>query len=350
MDRPSTSRDFHAPKRPRFDDSDNDEEDQLSEVESSDFSGSSSDNEDETIAGSFTWRNVKNFTPTEYDFDNATSGISPLFDIMDTSEECEYFMKFFDEELMQFIANETNKYYKYCATKESVKSKRWIDTTVIELYVFFALVMLMPHIKKHRIKEYWSKDEMIQTDFFSKYMTRDRFMQLLRYVHFADNTNPLQNEKVWKIRYVVDNLTTKFSTYFYPFQKLVIDESLLLFKGRLHFKQYIPSKRHRFGVKTFVLCDCESGMVLDLLVYTGAGTNIVRDNVLGFSGSVVKHFIDKYENKGHILYTDNWYSSPNLAKYLHEKNIGFCGTVKRNRKNFPKFPKKSATWNFRCES
>jgi hypothetical protein len=57
---------------------------------------------------------------------------------------------------------------------------------------------------------------------------------------------------------------------FSPFQDLVIDKSMALFKGRLMFKQYIKTKRHKFGIKLYVLCDCETGYVLDFIVYTGA--------------------------------------------------------------------------------
>jgi len=56
-----------------------------------------------------------------------------------------------------------------------------------------------------------------------------------------------------KIRYILDKLKTS-KTASYPYEKLCIDESLLLFKGRCYFKQYIPSKRSRFGIKSFVLC------------------------------------------------------------------------------------------------
>ena len=62
------------------------------------------------------------------------------------------------------------------------------------------------------------------------------------------------------------------SIMFLPFQDLVIDESMVLFKGRLIFKQYIRTKGHRFGTKLFVLCDCETGYVLDYIVSTGSQT------------------------------------------------------------------------------
>lgn len=46
-------------------------------------------------------------------------------------------------------------------------------------------------------------------------------------------------------------MNVNFTKYFTPFQKLVIDESLVLFRGRLLFRQYIKSKAHRFGIKLF---------------------------------------------------------------------------------------------------
>ncbi|GLV33219.1 hypothetical protein CBL_08387 [Carabus blaptoides fortunei] len=44
-----------------------------------------------------------------------------------------------------------------------------------------------------------------------------------------------------------------------------------------------------------------------------------------------------YVERGHLLYIDNWYTSPKLAIYLDQQNTGLCGTVKKNRKHFPKF-------------
>ena len=48
---------------------------------------------------------------------------------------------------------------------------------------------------------------------------------------------------------------------------MAIDESLLLWKGRLVFKQYLPLKRDRFGIKLFCLC-VDSGYMYCFYVYT----------------------------------------------------------------------------------
>lgn len=161
----------------------------------------------------------------------------------------------------------------------------------------------------------------------------------MKYLHFTNNRNENKQDRVRKIRSVYDELRKKFKNVFVPFQKLVIDESLVLFKGRLAFKQYIPSKRHRFGIKLFVLCDCETGVIMDFITYTGKTTEIPQNDPCGVSGAVVKTLMQPYLGKGHTLYTDNWYSSPRLCKFLTANNTNFVGTVRQNRKDMPKLYK-----------
>lgn len=40
-------------------------------------------------------------------------------------------------------------------------------------------------------------------------------------------------------------------------------------------------------------------------------------------------------DKGHVLYTDNYYTSPTLAKFLLSRNTHLVGTVRSNRYNYP---------------
>ena len=145
----------------------------------------------------------------------------------------------------------------------------------------------------------------METNFFKKYNAQNRFRQLLRYLHFADNNQPNAEDRLWKIRNVFSQIISKFSKFYNPKQNLVIDDSYVLFKERLSFKQYIPSKRHRFGLKLFVLCDCKSEIILDIIVYSASEIDIPRDDPCSISGAIVKNLMAKYMNKSHILYTDN---------------------------------------------
>ena len=159
-----------------------------------------------------------------------------------------------------------------------------------------------------------STDELLKSNIFRKIMTQDRYMVLLQMLHFNDN-NTASNDPLAKIRLVIDKLKISFSQSFAPYENLCVDESLLLYKGRCYFKQFIPSKRSRFGIKLFVLSDCKTNYVLNFIIYIGQKTNISRTNIaIGISGDVVMTLLQPYLGKGHTLITDNWYTSPRVTR------------------------------------
>ena len=202
--------------------------------------------------------------------------------------------------------------------------------------------MLMSRVKKLEMKEYWSKDNLLHTPIFSQKMSRDKYFRIRRYLHFSNNVEMRPDDRLGKIDPILQKLKLNFQNKFYPFQNLVIDESMVLFKGRLSFKQYIKTKRHRFGVKLYVLCDCETGFVLDFIIYAGKSTNVEgqENQNLGITGAIVIKLLSPYLNKGHSLFTDNFYTSPSLSNYLFQKKTNSCGTVRQNRKKMPFFEKK----------
>nr|CAI5821951.1 unnamed protein product [Callosobruchus analis] len=59
----------------------------------------------------------------------------------------------------------------------------------------------------------------------------------------------------------------------------------------------------------------------------------------GKSGQIVDTLMKGHYNKNHILYVDNWYTSPDLFQYLVKQETGGCGTVKPNRRGMPEFSK-----------
>ncbi|XP_035734902.1 piggyBac transposable element-derived protein 4-like [Vespa mandarinia] len=131
-----------------------------------------------------------------------------------------------------------------------------------------------------------------------------------------------------------------FNDTFHPFQDLCIDESLILYKGRLSFRQYIPSERNRFGIKSFMLCDCKTGYVQDVIVYCGQSTNIESAaKGIGKSGAIVLSLLRPFFGNGHTIYLDNFYSSPGLFNLLHNNSTNTCGTVSKRRQGMPKFEK-----------
>ena len=52
--------------------------------------------------------------------------------------------------------------------------------------------------------------------------------------------------------------------------------------------------------------------------------------------SRVMELMDGLDHWGYNLYTDNYYTSPDLYSELYKKGIHACGTLRVNRKGFPK--------------
>ena len=86
-----------------------------------------------------------NFTPNVHDFNKGNSGIR--VDLNEHSAVFDFFKIFFPVHIMQHIADETNKYYLYLCEKmppsQFSRLQKWANTTVEELYIFFAITMLM---------------------------------------------------------------------------------------------------------------------------------------------------------------------------------------------------------------
>ena len=102
-------------------------------------------------------------------------------------------------------------------------------------------------IKKPPIKNYWSTKPLLQGPAFSLAMSRDRYMSIMAYLHFADNelynaTDPSRG-RLYKIRYIIEYLVGRFKFVYLPGEYIAIDEELVKFRGRLTFKQFIKSKR-----------------------------------------------------------------------------------------------------------
>ena len=102
---------------------------------------------------------------------------------------------------------------------------------------------------------------------------------------------------------------------------------------RVAFLQYLPKRPTKFGIKVWVNSEAKTGYVLAMQVYTGAEADTGKK---GLAYRVVMDLLRLYEGKNHLLYVDNFYTSPTLLADLVKKGIYCTGTVQTDRKGFPK--------------
>ena len=112
----------------------------------------------------------------------------------------------------------------------------------------------------------------------------------------------------------------------------MIDERLIPFRGRLIFRQYIPGKTHKYGVKVYKIC-APNAYTWDLMVYI---RNMPRTGDYNHSESIVLQLCDPLLRQGTTVYSDNFYSSVPLAEKLLDEHTYYCGTMRKNRKQIPK--------------
>lgn len=139
----------------------------------------------------------------------------------------------------------------------------------------------------------------------------------------------------------------------------MVDELMVRYKGKFcPILQYLPNKRTKWGVKVWCLADVVSKYVYSFEVYTGATLTASLQSVgrgeakTGYA--VVSNLMEGLHGKHHIVFTDNFFTSPKLFVDLVGKGTYGCGTVRPNCVGLPKaitntkvqakYPQRTLSW------
>lgn len=88
---------------------------------------------------------------------------------------------------------------------------------------------------------------------------------------------------------------------------------MVKFKGRLSFRQYLPSKPIKWGVKIWSLCESESGYMANFQVYTG---RVAGGSEHGLGHRVVTELTEHLRGSNIQVYMDNFYTGVPLLTSL----------------------------------
>ena len=135
-----------------------------------------------------------------------------------------------------------------------------------------------------------------------------------------------------KIQPVIDALVGQLQQAWKVGEKISIDESMIKCQGRcVTFVQHMPKKPIKHGIKVFALCCADTGHLYSFEIFTGKSdkidwtTKAIIDRLIrkaGLAGQV-----------GRILFTDNYYTSMDVMKHVHETyGMLFVGTMKLTEK------------------
>ncbi|XP_045073157.1 uncharacterized protein LOC123486044 [Coregonus clupeaformis] len=138
-------------------------------------------------------------------------------------------------------------------------------------------------------------------------------------------------DKLAAVREVWDKWVERLPLLYNPGPDVTVDEQLVPFRGRCPFRQYIPSKPAKYGIKTWVACDSKSSYAWKMQVYTGKATCGGPEKNQG-----MRVVLDLTQGlRGHNVTCDNFFTSYELARQLLTRNVTVVGTVRKNKPELP---------------
>nr|CAI5863207.1 unnamed protein product [Callosobruchus analis] len=196
----------------------------------------------------------------------------------------------------------------------TIYTKRCV--TVEELKVFFAILLISGYSKRPGKHMYW----------IARGMSRNKFRDILRDLHFVNNGQLPPGDKFAKVRPLIDHLNSIFLKYIPLTQNtsISVDESIVPYYSHHIYKQRIQGKSIRYGF-TFWSENVSNGYLVNTEPYQGKGT-FLGDSDLGLGASVVSTFAnrlkEKFPDQKFNFFIDNFFTA---------LECGCAGTIRPNR-------------------
>lgn len=210
-----------------------------------------------------------------------------------------------------------------------------------EMVAFVALHALAGAFKAHHrpLKELWNVTDGVPL--FRATMSLKRFEQIKIAFRFDDPLRRDRSDKIAPVRQIIDVYNRIINEIYTPNANLTIDEMLIEFHGRISFKQYIPTKPGKFGIKAFWMTESETAIPLRCLLYCGRQT-FTPDQLEehgGFVKTLIMNLAKPYLNCGRNITGDNYFSDISTSRTLLEKRTTYVGTIKSNKRCIPSIAK-----------
>ncbi|XP_015922720.2 piggyBac transposable element-derived protein 4-like [Parasteatoda tepidariorum] len=240
----------------------------------------------------------------------------------------DYFNLFVSEDYLQKIVDCSNRYaenLKNLSNQFQSRITQWKSLTLEELKIFIGLLL---HTSSAKIVDYW-KIHRLYKSVFPQYMSRNRFQLILRCLYFVDVQK--NADHIDKCKLAIDNFNNVMESIYYPCKNLSVGESMILWRGRLIFPQYIKGRRHKYGIKLFALAE-PNGTILKAYVLAST-VDVISGR--GHTEKIVENLLEGKLNVGHAVFMEKKFNSYGLAAKLLEQNTYCTGTLSKKRNDNP---------------
>ena len=99
------------------------------------------------------------------------------------------------------------------------------------------------------IKSYWELGQYAGNEGIGNVISRTRFEQLMRNLHFADNQEDKKSDKAYNFRSVISHFNDSFLVCVSNDSTQSVDDHMVKIKGRSSMRQYVKNKPIKWGFK-----------------------------------------------------------------------------------------------------
>ena len=242
-------------------------------------------------------------------------------EVREVKSPIEYFEQYFDKAFVDLICDESNKYAK----AKNINSRFKLHPDEFKLYM--ANIFYMSLFGMNNVRRYWNTNSRIAL--IADSMALNRFEEIRRNIHFTSSLD--STDKFHKFRPILDQFHRVASSLAKD-EHCSVDENTIPYNGKKSkLRQYNPKKTKKWGLKLFMLCTGEFGLIVGTQLYAGKTKNANTSSLLK-SSQVVFDLAQVLEpNRNYKLAYDKWFASPLLMEKLLERGIHSVATIQINR-------------------
>ena len=94
------------------------------------------------------------------------------------------------------------------------KLNKWEEASAEEIRLLEGILLLMGFVQKLTFASYFTKNPLLVTPIFSGMMKEERFLLLMRFLHFSDSTD--KTNKLYKIESLLNMYKESFQASYIP--------------------------------------------------------------------------------------------------------------------------------------
>lgn len=268
------------------------------------------------------------------------AGVKPIGQNASTAIQC--WKLIITDDMLQDVVKHTNTeiQLKRSVCNDSHTQKCvYYDTSLSELKAFVGLLYLagLSHANRRNVKDLWRSDGC-GLEICRITMTLRRFGFLQNCLRFDDKTTRQERKRadnLAAIRSFFENFVSNCQAVYTPSEYMTIDEQLAAFHGCCSFRQCLPNKPSKYGIKIYALVDAKTYYTFNLEIHPGTQppgpyscSNKLND--------VVNRLVAPISQTRRNVTFDSWFTSyPLMLHLLREHQLTSVGTIRKNKAEIP---------------